>query len=282
MDALPHVLSVPLDGRPMTVIDELGVEALTVAGDPLGVRLSTESVPSRGPWVVVEEVGAALGYPAGSLKARLAEWSDRLRHGRDVLTLSGPALGPLKDAGVVGRRARAVLLLSESGLYRVLMLSGQPAALRLQEWLADEVLPVVARGGSVRAASSRRAVFEAAIGAFAIEQVAFWGHHQAGSGNLYFVARVLHEIDRLPEGPFRLEALARRIRLSKPNTAWALFTLAGRGFVTPLGKDPDGVPLGWACLVAPDGARLPLAEVEADAAPWLAQLPAPRRRGLLA
>jgi prophage antirepressor-like protein len=102
------------------------------------------------PLFIASEVGIALGYGDDGRRLRdsvQGEWADRLRP-RDVRKLSGEELAPLKSSGVVAPNTPALVLLTESGLYRVLMLSGKPAALRLQEWLADEVLPALRATGS--------------------------------------------------------------------------------------------------------------------------------------
>lgn len=120
-----NVTSLTLDARPMTVIE----------------------IEGR-PFFVSSEIGEALGYPARSFPARLAEWGESLRPDKDVVKLEGEELRALKDLAVVAKNTPAALLLSESGLYRVLMLSKKPVALRMQEWLADEVLPTLRKTGA--------------------------------------------------------------------------------------------------------------------------------------
>ena len=108
------------------------------------------------PHFVAKEVGSILGYGKdGTALAELFsdEWSDRLRETAHYRLATPEELAALKDLpgvarSVVGGRARGLVFLTESGLYRVLMLSGKPAALAFQDWLASEVLPTLRATGS--------------------------------------------------------------------------------------------------------------------------------------
>lgn len=117
----------------------------------------------QAPYFIAKQVGAVLGYDAagGRMSKTIAEkWSDRLREGdhyryatpEELAALKAidkvPDRDPVDATVVVGAHARDLLLLTESGLYRVLMLSGKPAALAFQDWLASEVLPTLRATGS--------------------------------------------------------------------------------------------------------------------------------------
>lgn len=104
---------------------------------------------------IAKEVGAILGYSEdGVALSRLvvSDWSDRMREGHHYRQATADELSALKNHGgntpAVGRRASGLLLLTEPGLYRALMLSQKPAALAFQDWLDTEVLPTLRRTGS--------------------------------------------------------------------------------------------------------------------------------------
>lgn len=78
------------------------------------------------------------------------DWSDELTEGIDYVVLRGDQLAAVKAAApdLVDPRAPSLMLLTESGVHLVALLSRQPAAKRLRRWLAEEVLPQLRRTGS--------------------------------------------------------------------------------------------------------------------------------------
>jgi prophage antirepressor-like protein len=99
------------------------------------------------------QVGAALGYAddGGRMISTMSnEWSDRLREGDHFVKLVNGELAALKQAfpNQIDKRTPSLLMLTERGLYRVLMLSGKPKALAFQDWLDGEVLPSIRRTGA--------------------------------------------------------------------------------------------------------------------------------------
>lgn len=97
------------------------------------------------------QVAEALDYSrADRLVSRIAEeWSDELAEDIDYVVFRGEDLAALKSAvpDLVDARAPALLMLTESGVHLVSLLSRQPAAKRLRRWLASEVLPAIRKTG---------------------------------------------------------------------------------------------------------------------------------------
>lgn len=54
------------------------------------------------------------------------------------------------------RQGRPIVVISESGLYRLVMRSGKPEALTFQNWVTDEVLPSIRKTGSYSLADHGR------------------------------------------------------------------------------------------------------------------------------
>lgn len=84
------------------------------------------------PWFVAADVTALLGYAGGSRNA-IASLPERMR--------SSVALAN----GTPGNPNRAVL--NEAGVNRLIMRSTLPDAERIQDWLAEEVLPSIRKTG---------------------------------------------------------------------------------------------------------------------------------------
>lgn len=199
-----HALTIPLAGRPMTVIEQV-----------------TDSVTS--PAFLASEVGAALGYPGKSFQLRLADWSEHLRPGKDVLKVEGEELAALKAAGAVGKNARSVLLLTESGLHLVLMLSSKPTAIRFQHWLADEVLPAIRRTGRYEP-NDPRALAAHHLGRYALH-VANEGYHYERLAN---AARIVRAV---LAGATTTTSIALLAKMKPRNCAFVLRELERRGLL---------------------------------------------------
>lgn len=99
------------------------------------------------PHVVGKHVARALGYADDSAVSEHVASGD-LRAGVHHEVVSGASLRPLKAAGVVGPRARAVTLLTERGLYRLLLLSKMPKALEFQDWVEGTLIPQAFRASA--------------------------------------------------------------------------------------------------------------------------------------
>lgn len=110
-------------------------------------------------YMIAKEVGQSLGY--GSEGGRLAtmvthEWAAEMKEGIHWLMLTGERLAEVililrktEDQNGAGwSKARRLLLLTEQGLYRVLMLAGGPVACRFRDWLDSEVLPQLRKTGT--------------------------------------------------------------------------------------------------------------------------------------
>lgn len=105
--------------------------------------------------VIARELGAMLDYgdDGKNLMRKLTgDWADRLIEGRHLIKLVGEELAAFKAMMPLGdesspSRAPALILLTEAGVHLVLILSRQPKAIPIQEWLAETVMPQLARDG---------------------------------------------------------------------------------------------------------------------------------------
>ena len=127
---------------------------VTFEGHPLSLVTFQER-----PAFIAREVGAALGYAKSG--SRLVEkvhreWSDELIDGKDYIKLTGDALAWFKANYPVSTESVDtpthdhvvnLYLLFESGVHAVLLLSRQPRARAMRRWLAEEVMPQLARDG---------------------------------------------------------------------------------------------------------------------------------------
>ena len=108
------------------------------------------------PIVPARDIEAALGYEPKGLANSIADWQAAglmKEDGSHVRKLTGQDLTLFAVAGseTANSMVRHLLVLTERGLYRVLMLSRKPAALAFQDWLETQVLPSIARHGSYNA-----------------------------------------------------------------------------------------------------------------------------------
>ena len=121
-----------------------------------GKPLTTLTFRERPAWVA-RHIGALLGY-AGHGKRLvnkiLGEWNAEFEEGHDYVFLEGEALAAFRAASAetpapVSSHARSsLLLLLEPGLHLVLTKTHRPVGVRLRRFLANEVLPQLARTGS--------------------------------------------------------------------------------------------------------------------------------------
>jgi prophage antirepressor-like protein len=129
----------------------LSTLTLPFEGEPL-TTLTWDGQPA---WVC-RQIGARLDYAKSGkrLVSRIRrEWADEFIEGKDYVILSGPELAHLKafaGRGTPGvpSRAGSLMLLLESGLHLVLTRTDKPIGKRLRRFLADEVLPQLARTGA--------------------------------------------------------------------------------------------------------------------------------------
>jgi prophage antirepressor-like protein len=87
------------------------------------------------PWFVASDVTAVLGYANG----RMALGTLPTRMKSSVTIADGTPGNPNRT------------IVSESGVYRLVMRSNLPAAERFQDWLAEDVIPSIRRAGSYSA-----------------------------------------------------------------------------------------------------------------------------------
>lgn len=89
------------------------------------------------PWFVAADVAAALGYRDSFNATRLLDEVEKGTH--EMSTPGG---------------LQSVTIVSEPGLYRLVMRSNRPDAVRFQMWVAHEVLPAIRRTGTYAVAPS--------------------------------------------------------------------------------------------------------------------------------
>src|SRR5690606_24237303 len=90
-------------------------------------------------WVVAADVCAALG----------------IANGRDAVSRLDPSEKGVGETDTRGGRQR-VTVISEPGLYRLVMRSNKPDAVRFQMWIAHEVLPAIRKTGRYEAQPAYR------------------------------------------------------------------------------------------------------------------------------
>lgn len=106
-------------------------------------------------YFIAREVGDVLGYDDNGRRLVTmitTEWTAELVEERHFIRLEGERLASLKNyirnPDVVAPQTRHLILLTEAGLYRVLMLAGGPVACHFRDWLDSEVLPSLRRTGT--------------------------------------------------------------------------------------------------------------------------------------
>lgn len=104
------------------------------------------------PTVPVRDIEAALGYEPKGLSKSIPDWQAQglmKEDGSHVRKLTGADLDvfAVPGSGTTNSMTRNLLVLTERGLYRVLILSRKPAAIAFQDWLECVVLPSIARTG---------------------------------------------------------------------------------------------------------------------------------------
>ncbi len=112
-------------------------------------RFATLTIDGRAAWVA-REIGTVLGYTHDGKRfvSRIrGEWADEFIAGHDYTLLEGDALAAIKPhLGDDYQRVNSLLVLFETGLMLGLTLTSRPVGRRLRRFLADEVLPKLARG----------------------------------------------------------------------------------------------------------------------------------------
>jgi prophage antirepressor-like protein len=119
-------------------------------------RVTTLTYKGRPAWVA-REVGSALGYANGGKRftsSITGEWGKEFVDGKDFAVLLGSEAALLQQAmGAEGpdpgplRSNRGIVILFESGLYLALARTEKEAGIRFRRFLADEVMPQLARTG---------------------------------------------------------------------------------------------------------------------------------------
>ncbi|MEE3047532.1 MAG: BRO family protein [Pseudomonadota bacterium] len=87
------------------------------------------------PWFVAADVFEALAYPKGSRTYQLKQ----LRDDEAVV---------LKSKTLIEGVRPDVKIISESGLYKLIMRSDKPQAKKFQDWVTRDVLPAIRKDGA--------------------------------------------------------------------------------------------------------------------------------------
>jgi prophage antirepressor-like protein len=120
-----------------------------------GHALVTIEIHGEPHWLA-NQFGAALDYQKVDQVVTnvTGPWSDELSEGIDYTVLRNGELKALKAAapGLVDPRAPSVMVLTETGVNLVALLSRQPKARDLRRWLASEVLPSIRHTGTYQSA----------------------------------------------------------------------------------------------------------------------------------
>ncbi len=118
-----------------------------------GLALTVLLDAERKPWFIPREVGEAIGYadPTKMAERITARWADDLEPGDDFIRFTHAALvakfpTPHKEGSDFN--SRGMTLLTEQGLYGVLMLARAPQSRAFRKWVRSDVLPQIARSGS--------------------------------------------------------------------------------------------------------------------------------------
>jgi prophage antirepressor-like protein len=116
------------------------------------------------PVVVARELAAALGYvdPSKIGEKIRGDWSADFREGEDFRLLDGDDLSafkaawpdtPVAGASTLTHTRRSLLILTESGLWMVAQKTEKELGVKLRRFLAEKVLPKLARGEGIPSAA---------------------------------------------------------------------------------------------------------------------------------
>lgn len=122
-----------------------GLTAVTMAGRPM---------------VIAKELGAVLEYGddgRGLVDLLGGEWAREFSADAHVRKVEGQDLADLKQLigsdpiSPIGARARSLILLTEAGVNLVLLKTEKPEGIRLRAYLAETIMPALARGEGIPA-----------------------------------------------------------------------------------------------------------------------------------
>jgi prophage antirepressor-like protein len=119
-----------------------------------GVALTSYMFRDALAWIA-QDAGKLIGYDPGAFRKALVNWSDELVDGHDLEVLKGDDLREFKailDGSVKTTLASVsqLTILREPGLYQVCQKTHLPLGVKLRRHLADEVLPRLVRGETIR------------------------------------------------------------------------------------------------------------------------------------
>jgi prophage antirepressor-like protein len=96
------------------------------------------------PWFVAADVCRALGLPFGKGAGSTARYLGNLAVDEKRAVTKVGSIGSTLLAGTAANSAN---LVSESGLYKLIMRSDKPEAAAFQDWVTREVLPAIRKTG---------------------------------------------------------------------------------------------------------------------------------------
>jgi prophage antirepressor-like protein len=121
------------------------------------------------PWFVAADVCRCLGMPFGYGSGSTGQYLGRLAadEKRTVRRSSGGEFSTLFS----DTRSPAITLISESGLYKLILRSSKPEARQFQDWVTREVLPSIRKVGVYHAGQEKVASGEKSLEQFAQEML---------------------------------------------------------------------------------------------------------------
>ncbi|MBF9068232.1 BRO-N domain-containing protein [Streptacidiphilus fuscans] len=126
--------------------------AFPVTGQPIRVVMIDGE-----PWFAVADVCKILGHGSPSKAIRVLHKSEVRRVNTRTITLTSRQGNHVSAGGNTHQRGNPELnVISESGLYRLIMRSDMPAARPFQDWVTRELLPAIRRGDADLGAQRER------------------------------------------------------------------------------------------------------------------------------
>jgi prophage antirepressor-like protein len=110
-----------------------------------GVNLRALTIDGN-PWFVAADVCRCLGLPFGNGAGSTARYLRNLA-ADERRAVSRAASGATCATLFKGTQASCLTLITESGLYKLIMRSDKPQAREFQDWVTREVLPSIRRTG---------------------------------------------------------------------------------------------------------------------------------------
>lgn len=121
-----------------------------------GVELRTIIDDKGNPWFVAKDVCTGLGLK-GSVNSNCSKLCDFEKQNANRIGIITPE--ELKATKII-TSGKALILISESGFYKLVMRSDKPEAVTFQRWVCEEVLPEIRKTGSYEAGTDAPAIIK--------------------------------------------------------------------------------------------------------------------------